>query len=367
MIIAIPGGHLTPALALIDHLATHHQDDQVVFFGRKFSQDILQQASQEADEIAKRSNAHFVPLAAPRQVRSIQDLLAFVTGTVRAAIQLRQHHVDKVLSFGGYQALPVCLAAKMLGLPLVIHEQTRVIGKATKITAPWARAVALSYPDTQQLFPAKIQAKVHLTGNVFRKQLLDKVSPPSWWNTTSKPVLFVTGGNQGSQAINQVIAQTLPELTKAWYVIHQTGNKTSEHDYLAELQEVQKTLPTTQQQSYYAQTWFSEQELAWLWPHTTVAIARAGANTVTEVALFGVPTIFIPLPSAYQDEQQKNIQPLVEANAAILLPQTELLPARLLDLVTTTAEQKKTLRHHLTQFYPDITAVEALYTLLLEA
>ncbi len=347
MTILIPGGHLTPALALIEYLEEARSDVQIVFAGRKYSQDQLLQESHESHEVGQHRNTRFVLFAAPRGVKSVLSLFRMLKAVWQAFSLIQDEEVDVLVSFGGYQAVPFAVAAAVRGIPIVTHEQTRVIGYATRFIGQFAQRIALSFESSRSLLPHSLQHKAYVTGNPLRPGLRKLASQPGWWCQDKVPVVFVTGGNQGALVINQVIKELLPVMLSKWIVIHQCGNATIQHNYQEELHATVRLLPTALQQRYMAKSWFTESELAWIWQHATVVVGRAGANTITEFVHFGVPAILIPLPTASQDEQTKNAEPLVSTGAARSIPQSALTPAVLHDTLQEAIDKNQDYRRHL--------------------
>jgi UDP-N-acetylglucosamine--N-acetylmuramyl-(pentapeptide) pyrophosphoryl-undecaprenol N-acetylglucosamine transferase len=340
MKILISGGHLTPALALIEYIQTHQAEVELVFVGREFSQDSSQQKSQERAEVTKRGvpfyalNTTRLPTVGWLSMlfRSIQQLTLFGKAVTEAKKIFHIEQPSVFMSFGGYVAVPLAVAAWQLGIPIVTHEQTRSRGLASALIARLAQKIAVAYPESATQFTPQ---KVVVTGNPLRNELLtDLPAAPEWLTSEIQsgelPLLYVTGGNQGSATLNTVIQQALPELTQSWLVVHQCGNETAQHNYLDELEKRREELPVAQQMRYVVRPWITGSELAWLYHHVTAVVSRAGANTVQEVQYFGIPTVFVPLPFARGQEQLLNAQAVAQAGGALVLEQSELSVSTLL-------------------------------------
>lgn len=324
-VILVSGGHLTPALATMEYFQRHHADVKILFVGREFSQEREKQVAKEREACDAMGIPFFSIRAAKFHrvawYRNFFELPRLIPSLYQAWVLLRENEVDLFLSFGGYLAVPIAFAAKMLGRKVVTHEQTKTSGLANDLIALMADRVAISFDESRKQFP---KHKTVLTGNPLRASLLKPVSKaPEWMPATKKPILYITGGSQGSQVINQSVRQILPLLTEKFFVVHQCGQ--SEHQrYLAELQDAADKLPEELSSSYVVREWMLEKEVSWLFQNAVLAIARSGANTTLEIALHAVPTIFIPLPFSHNNEQLKNAQALVDAGAALLLEQKEL-------------------------------------------
>jgi UDP-N-acetylglucosamine--N-acetylmuramyl-(pentapeptide) pyrophosphoryl-undecaprenol N-acetylglucosamine transferase len=368
MTILISGGHLTPALALIDYIQRNHTDNTVRFVGRRYSQEATKQLSQEQTEVEKR-HIPFIPFQSPRLTtrQSLFKVLALPFRLANAVIQahviLSQEKPDVFVSFGGYLAVPLALAAWMKRIPVVTHEQTRAAGFANQLIAQFATKVAISFPETNSFFP---QHKVTITGNPIRQAALEKNDRlPAWIEQKpDKPLLLITCGNQGSNAINNTVVDTLDQLTQEWTVVHLTGNPTSRINYSTQFSDRKNQLTATQQSRYYFLPWVSGDDLSWLYTHADAAIARAGANTVLELTVRKIPTLFIPLPVSHRDEQRLNAQALTTKGAALLLEQKNLNPQTLLDAVAELSNKRKVLQEKLALITIPTDGDEKLYQMI---
>jgi len=209
-----------------------------------------------------------------------------------------------VISFGGYSSVPVCLAAKILKIPLLIHEQTFAAGLASKITGRVADIIAISWKSSRGYFPRQ---KTVLTGNPVRREILRVKRIP-------RPVIYITGGHQGSMIINQTVEQVLPRLLQQFTVYHQFG----------------KLPRPAAREHYVTKAYFSVGELAQIYSQAALVIGRAGINTVTELAYLGIPAVLIPLPYTQRQEQDVNARYLKKLGLAVVLPQEQLTPPSLL-------------------------------------
>lgn len=333
MKILISGGHLTPALSFIDYVQAHHHDE-IVFVGRKYSQLKTQQLSQEQAEIEKRGVRFIVfhtgKMSQFHPVEFIQQVYTFGRSLSVAHSIITREKPSLFLSFGGYLAVPLALSCFLQHIPIVTHEQTRSAGLANRLIGLLANKVAVSYPESARFFT---QSKVVVTGNPLRAHLFArKVHQPDWLpEHPALPILYVTGGNQGSLFINHLIADCLPELTKQWLVIHQCGPSTKEMNYAQLLEDAKHHLPAHQQSHYVFREWLSEQDLAWVYRWAAAIVGRAGANTVQEVRRVGKPAIFIPLPNTHDGEQLLNAQVLEQAGSALVYEQATLNIERFLE------------------------------------
>jgi UDP-N-acetylglucosamine--N-acetylmuramyl-(pentapeptide) pyrophosphoryl-undecaprenol N-acetylglucosamine transferase len=348
MKILISGGHLTPALAVIDYVQTHKQQTGLVFAGRLYSQSGKTQRSREREEIKKRN----IPFYAINAVKFVNidlwllplSLPRFLWSLIQAWFILNKTKPNIVLSFGGYVAVPLGIVAKLKGIPLVTHEQTVTLGLGNRLLARLAKKVAISFPQTSRQVPGK---KSVLTGNPIRTEILTPQPKPSFFKLNPKPLVYITGGRLGSEIINTTLAQILPQLLKKYVVIHQCGAATKKRDYAHELERLASQLPKAQRARYYVRDWIEANDLAWIYRHSKCVVSRAGANTTQELKLTSTPSVLIPLPFAYDDEQLKNAKELAKDQACILIEQKNLGPKKLLSAIEKIIMNNEQYRKHL--------------------
>jgi UDP-N-acetylglucosamine--N-acetylmuramyl-(pentapeptide) pyrophosphoryl-undecaprenol N-acetylglucosamine transferase len=367
MRILITGGHLTPALSFIDYIQKQKTGDKLFYVGRHYSQDAVQQESVERYEVEK-INILFLPFSAVRLGHSqiFHSLPQFFKSIQKARRILQEHKIEMLLSFGGYVAVPFAFAAFSLRIPIVTHEQTLATGFANMVIAFFARKVAVSFAETAKEFPAH---KVVVTGNPLREGVfLSRHQKPEWLpREIENPILLIMGGNQGSQALNELVLKVLPELVQHWTVVHQCGKPTSERHYKNVLETAKTHLPEKEQSSYFVHEWIDDEDLFWLYRNSFGALSRAGANSTQEIAVAGLPSILVPLPSAHKDEQRRNARWLVNEGASILIEQAALNEITLFEALEKLQLLEKPMRESLSKlrFYKD--AAEKLYAVVVAA
>lgn len=343
--ILISGGHLTPAVATIEYLQKKYPQIRILFVGRVYSQQSERQPAKER-ETCEKLGIPFFYLDAPKfhrraWWRNIQELPKVAPAFWEAVQIIRQENVSLFLSFGGYLAVPVAIAAKLLGRLVVTHEQTKTVGLANQFLGHLADRVAISSEASRRFFPGN---KVELTGNPIRSSLLREYARrPDWIPDSAKPMLYITGGSQGSQVINHIISQLLPQLTERFVVVHQCGMSENQR-YFYDLTAAADELPESRRALYRVREWIDEREVSWIMQHADLAVSRSGANTVQELTINALPAVFIPLPFAHNNEQYKNAEKLAEAGAAMLLEQKDLTPESLLAAIAQASAQRAHMR-----------------------
>jgi UDP-N-acetylglucosamine--N-acetylmuramyl-(pentapeptide) pyrophosphoryl-undecaprenol N-acetylglucosamine transferase len=328
--IVITGGHLTPALAVIEELEKK-KNWQIYFLGRQYASEAEKTPSMEA-ELLQDKPLTFIPLISGRVRRhwdrhTLFSYLKIPLGFFHALFWLGRIRPQVILSFGGYVSVPVVLAGWLMGIPILNHEQTAVYGLAGRFNSLFANQIAVSWEESKKHFPAQ---KVVFTGNPIRKKIL--TFDQEIWATLefekNLPFVFVTGGNQGSHVINRVVGEEIKDLLKETNVFLQTGHLKKEGDF-AWLEEIREKLPENWKKRFHLKKYLDEQEMGTLLNKADLVVSRSGANIITELAALGKPCLLIPLPFAFADEQTENAQLLVKAGTAEILPQEQLTPLKL--------------------------------------
>lgn len=249
-----------------------------------------------------------------------RDAWRFSRGLSDARKLLRKLQPDVVFVKGGYVGLPVGIAAARLNIPLVIHESDTAMGLTNRLLASRAQVIATGFA-VDHFQKVKATAPIIPTGNPIRSEILagDRQRARKRFKLAGKlPTIFFIGGSLGASAINEAVAEALPNLAERYNIIHQTG----ERDIDAAMFHRQK-LPAGLRDRYLPQAFFRE-ELADIYAAADIVVARCGANVLAELAALAKPTILIPLPSSTNNHQYKNAQFLVSRGAARLLDQSKL-------------------------------------------
>jgi UDP-N-acetylglucosamine--N-acetylmuramyl-(pentapeptide) pyrophosphoryl-undecaprenol N-acetylglucosamine transferase len=220
---------------------------------------------------------------------------------------IRQHQPNVVLGMGGFAAFPGGLMAKMLGKPLVIHEQNSIAGLTNKSLSLVANKVLAA-------FPSAFGNKALLLGNPVRYDITQLPAPQQRYAArTGKLRLLVVGGSLGAQALNEVLPKALAALPESTFeVVHQAGEQ-----HIAALQ------ANYHAASRAAETKAFINNMADMYAWADVVICRAGALTIAELACVGVASILVPFPHAVDDHQTYNAKYLSDAGAAKLIQQSE--------------------------------------------
>jgi UDP-N-acetylglucosamine--N-acetylmuramyl-(pentapeptide) pyrophosphoryl-undecaprenol N-acetylglucosamine transferase len=292
------GGHLFPALATAEQLP----DYTIEWLGVP--------NRLETQLVPDRYRLHTVSVEGFQQRLGISTVLIFsrlLAAIWRVRELLRRGQFQAVFSTGGYIAAPAIVAARSLGLPVILHESNLLPGKVTRLLGPWCQSVAIGFAESAQYLP---RANTVHVGTPVRSQfrspatLSDLAIPPD------VPLIVVVGGSQGAVAVNRLVRQAAPTwLESGVWVVHLTGDNDPDVNALSH--------PHYLPMPFYG-------NMAGLLQRANLAISRAGAGSLTELAVTQTPAILIPYPYAAEDHQTYNAEAFARAGAALLFQQAAL-------------------------------------------
>lgn len=327
--VVVTGGHLDPALAVIEELKKRG-DFEFHWVGHRSSLRGERVESVEFRTISKQGIPFHVLRTGKLYKTGLTEWWKVPGGFLQALLILLKVRPRLVISFGGYLAAPVVLAAFVLRIPAVTHEQTVVFGWANRFISLFARKVFISWESSRAYFP---KSKTVLTGNPIRRAIFEKKTKRFRFRN-SLPVIYVTGGKQGSHLINEAVRSALSQFLEKYNLIHQTGSSEIFQDY-QKINLLKSQLPKKLRDRYIVQEYFGLDEIGAVYAAATLVVGRAGANTVTELAALGKPAILVPIPWVSRREQFRNAQLLAENGAALVLPEEELSAQALLAAIRT--------------------------------
>lgn len=334
MKILITGTHLTPALAVIEQFKNDSNID-LVYIGRSSTMEGDKTKSIES-QIFSNLGIKFLPLISGRLQKvltpyTVLSLFKIPIGFIQAIYYLLIEKPDVILSFGGYISVPVVICSWLLNIKIIIHEQTLVSGFANTISSYFADKIAVSFSGGR-LFRNK---NITVTGNPIRREILNPIGTSddeeinkiiNFSKKEKKPLIFITGGNQGSHVINEAISESLNKLTELGFVIHQTGDsKYKDFDKLSSLR-----LTLSDPERYLVRKWIDGSDFGFILKNADLAVSRSGINTMQELAFWRIPTIAIPLPYLFGNEQTVNAGYFEKAGLVKVLYQKDLTPENLL-------------------------------------
>lgn len=304
------GGHLFPAEALALELLSRGQ--AVHLFTDARAESFGQLAEIEIHHVRA---GRFGGGAA----HAAQALSELALGALQARRMLRRLNPACVIGFGGYPSVPTMLAAIYLGLPTVIHEQNAVLGRANRLLAPRVRRIALGFPATAGLRSSDHARTVH-TGNPVRPAILAvghaKYKAPQRGSSIE---LLVLGGSQGARIMSEVVPPALAALPARLREMLRVSHQARPEDLPGAEAIYRESRIQAEPQSFFSDV---PERLA----RAHLAICRAGASTIAELAAVGRPALLIPYPHATDDHQTANARAFAEAGGGWAVSQAELRP-----------------------------------------
>jgi len=324
------GGHIYPALAVATQLKKEYRAE-ILYLG---SDDGLE------TELAPAAGFPFTVIKAGKLRRYVSwqtfsDVARVPIGMVQAVNIVRKFRPDAVFTSGGYVAVPAGLAARLNGVPLLMHQQDVPPNLSNKLLAPLATRISVAFADSLTYFPLH---KTLQLGNPVRQEILDirQVSPQEARRQLGLnpdiPMLLVTGGSQGARHLNQVVCQVLPELLPHCQILQISGKL-----LFAETQQLSEQsmahLDADIQQRYRLVAYMNEEMPAAL-QAAELVLCRSGAATLSELAVLGKPSILVPLPPAIgSSPQEANAAMFGRKQAAEVMRDADLKPGMLVERV----------------------------------
>ena len=254
---------------------------------------------------------------------NLTDAFKLAYGCMIALIRVYNLYPDVVFGKGGYASFPALFAAKVLNIPVIIHESDSHPGKVSLWAGKFARKIAVSYPAAAQYFPKKAQAKIAFTGNPIRSEVANPLKNGAHEFLKLEqgtPVIFVLGGSLGAAAINDAIIEALPELLNRYQIIHQTG-KANLGEILETTGVILKDHPYAYR--YHPFDYLNELAMRMAAGVADIVVSRAG-STIFEIAAWGVPSIIIPLPTSISHDQTSNAFAYSSTGAASVIEESNL-------------------------------------------
>ncbi|MEN9700500.1 MAG: hypothetical protein RLZZ301_1698 [Bacteroidota bacterium] len=326
------GGHIFPAVAIADEIKRRNPDAAILFIGAKGKME-MEKVPQAGYQIVGLPIAGF-----QRRLTFSNFILPFklVWSLLLAAKVIRGFKPQLVIGVGGYASGPTLQMAQLLGYATLIQEQNSYPGKTNQLLAKRCQKICVAYEHMERFFPAD---KVVLTGNPVRSfvQLkeanLRQEAAAFFGLDSSKKTILVIGGSLGARTLNSSMANGYKQLAQAGYQLLWQCGKSYEPN-IAEFGELPAEIKVTA----------FIQRMDYAYALADVIVSRAGAISVSELALVSKPVILVPSPNVAEDHQTKNAMALVEKGAALLVRDTEapeLLVKQVLELATNPSAQSE--------------------------
>ncbi|HEV7701823.1 MAG TPA: undecaprenyldiphospho-muramoylpentapeptide beta-N-acetylglucosaminyltransferase [Candidatus Paceibacterota bacterium] len=273
-------------------------------------------------------------------LRNFSDIFKTILGIVNATYKLFTIYPDVVFGKGGYASFPVMVAARLLRIPVIIHESDSAPGRVNRFAGRFAKKIAISFEDAAAFFPKK---NIAVTGQPIRTEIENPAPQKEAFEyfklETNVPVIVIIGGSQGAELINNTILDALPRLVKNYQVIHQTGirnYKTVADRALVVLNDDPNKL------RYMSMAFLNPLEMKMAAGVADIIISRAG-SMLFEIASWGVPSVLIPITNTNLDHQKKNAFAYARAGACSVIEEANMTANILSSEIERITEDKATL------------------------
>ncbi len=321
------GGHIYPAVSVAEALKSRFGDDvEILFVGAE--------GRMEMELIPPLGyNVEGLPIAGLQRRMEWRNLLLpfkVIRSILKARSVIKRFNADIVVGFGGYASAPVLWTAQRMGIPTIVQEQNSYAGVTNRVVAGAAKRVCVAYEGMERFFKG---TQIVLTGNPLRGRFGTSTSTHQealehYGLNSERPVVLVVGGSLGTRTLNDMMCRWIERLKgerPEVQVIWQTGRF-----YEAQMKQFIESNPTD---GVWQGAFLRRMDLAY--EAADVVISRSGASTVSELALVGKATIFVPSPNVAEDHQTANAMALVNKEAALIVKDSEAVE-RAMDLAVET-------------------------------
>ena len=325
------GGHFYPLMAVADELNRTEKQPKLYYFGP---------SPYNKEQLKNYRIEHiYCPAGKLRRYFSVQnffDLFRTFAGFFVAIWQLYKIYPDVIFSKGGYTAVPILIGAKLLCIPVVIHESDTTPGKANDLAKKFARYIAVSYDEAAAFFPPE---KTALTGIPLRTELKTVLEDPFSIAgiPNDKPLIYVTGGSQGAERLNDIVLSSLIDLLPHYRIFHQTGPQKNDVEQTAQGLLQGSGLAS----NYYVAESVPVQTVSALMQAASLVITRAGSTTLFELAYFGTPAIVIPIPEDVSRDQRTNAYSYARNGGASVIEERNLTTHLLTSEISTIMDDQQ--------------------------
>jgi len=317
------GGHFYPIIAVAEELRAVVYEEKLVGAKLYFMSD-----KPYNEKLLLENDIRFVVAAAGKwrryfSILNFTDLFKIGFGIGQAIWKMFWIYPDVIFSKGGYASVPAVCAGRILGIPIFIHESDSQPGRANLWAGKFAQRIALSYEEAASYFEAK---KTAVVGNPLRREILNPI--PQGAKKFLKleedlPIILVLGGSLGSQCINNVLLESLPELLESYQIIHQTG-KQNFTDVKARTQVILKDNPNSKR--YQTFEYLNDLAMRMAAGVTDLVVSRAG-SAIFEIAHWEIPAIIIPIPETISHDQRSNAFTYARSGGAVVIEENNLSPS----------------------------------------
>lgn len=331
------GGHISVASSIISAIRKKYQinNENLLYIGGDLGMENEKPGNSLEKKIFANEDFNQKYIRAGKlqrklSLRTIYYLFRVILGFWDSFKILKNFKPDIVISSGGFVSVPVCLIAKLFKSDLYLHEQTAAVGLSNKIVGKYCKKIFLTFPSSEKHFP---KDKTIHTGNLVRSEIFNNSPAGSISQPLKKmmeiqeeyPIIYISGGSLGSHTLNSTIKACLLPLLQDFQVVLQTGDNQKFKDYQLLVKEKRKLSPHLKER-FHLTKYVGKKEIGFLLNNIDLFVGRAGANTVYEMGVLKIPSIFIPIPWVTHNEQEKNAMILKRLGLAEIIHEGELIP-----------------------------------------
>lgn len=325
--IVLTGGHAaTTAYSVVEEIKKRKLGLEIFWVGPKKAIEGREILTLSFQLLPKLGVCHCATIGGRLQrkwtVWTIPSLLKIPVSFVQSFLFLIKIRPSIIVSFGGYAAFPVVVCGWVLGIPIIIHEQTSSYGLANRISSFFARKIAIARDESRAFFPKK---KVVLTGNPVMAKIVEVGRKENMGNP---PTIYITGGSTGAQRINTSVDKILEILLTDFQVIHQTG----ELDF-AYFKSRKEKLNEELKKNYNVEKFIEPDLVDRIFKKSDILVSRAGANTISEIMITARPSVIVPISWSRNGEQAKNAEAAKNAGIAVVIDENEITAEILLERI----------------------------------
>ncbi|PIR40321.1 MAG: hypothetical protein COV33_00370 [Candidatus Zambryskibacteria bacterium CG10_big_fil_rev_8_21_14_0_10_34_34] len=331
------GGHFYPIIAIVESIQKITKEKKIIspemyfFAPTPYNQGLLYDHHIEYKKVTTGKIRRYFSFL------NFTDLFKILWGTLKAILDMFDIYPDVVFSKGGFGSFPAVLAARILRIPVFIHESDSAPGRANSWAGKFATRIAISYKEASQYFP---ENKVAYTGQPVLEERLTPITNSAtefFGFEESVPTIFIMGGSQGAEIINNAILDILPNLLKKFQIIHQTGT--------ANLEVIKESasailLENPNRDRYKPFGYLNSLEMRMASGACHLIISRGG-STIFEIASWAKPSIIIPISKSNRNHQTKNAFVFAKSGACSVIQEENLRPHILLAEISKIMENKE--------------------------
>ncbi|MFC1511080.1 undecaprenyldiphospho-muramoylpentapeptide beta-N-acetylglucosaminyltransferase [Candidatus Margulisiibacteriota bacterium] len=307
------GGHIYPGLAIAQEIKRRESAAQILFMGSR--------EGLESELIDGVKLIYARALLRKISYKAITAPFVSLLGFIQAVFILNKNRPKLVFSTGGYASLPVALAARLLGIPFILHEQNVLPGAVNRLCSKFARKIFLSFPRTLKYLQGEV------VGNPVRREIREAGREAARKRLGFAPndkVVLVVGGSQGAKRINETVVGSLAMLPSGVQVLHIIGQR--------DFNWIEKQIAGRQISNYHPYSYL--RNMADVLAAADLAVSRAGATAISEFLIRGTPMVLVPFPFSAEGHQRLNARAIADGGGAIIVEDKDFTPGKFIELIT---------------------------------